>query len=114
MDIGAGSTIEIMAKTQLNLENMHYYFHKCVIQTDVFNITIVDGGCFSETLQVSPVDKEEADVALQYMAFTGVAEKESQQMLNCQIRMCMDDCEQPTDNSECPENDAYQYTITGR
>ena len=72
-------------------------------------VTIIKDGCYSETLQVTPT----SDTSFQMMTFSIDSETESKQFVVCKIKLCMDDCQKPTKNENCPEDEYYIYSIDG-
>ena len=97
------------------LPDISFYFDFCEVQTGSYNVRIIDGGCYSNSLMVGPIPTEDGTVKLGYVGFTGTDEDESNQTLVCNIQLCSDQvCNKPTDNSQCPNaNNGYMYTIDG-
>ena len=117
--MGVGSFIEATVTWDAELSTLAgvtFYLDQCQVQTGILDVGIVNGGCYSKALSVSPTSSTANTMSLSYMAFTAEAGKEQTQNLQCTVTMCMETCVQPASNADCPTSgtDAmYQYTITG-
>ena len=69
-----GSFIEAVVSWDLQeLEGVTYYLHQCQVQTGSTNVKIIDEGCYSTALSVTPGTSTSNTLPISYIAFTGAA-----------------------------------------
>ena len=115
----AGSQVETTLSFEMeSLSDVTFYFHQCQVETGTFNVKIIDGGCFSQALNVSPGPASGKEIKMSYMAFTDAATQwtEQVQTLQCTVRLCLATCAKPTTDEDCPTSGdaaSYQYKAYG-
>jgi len=107
--IFVGDLQEVSVNWDLTVSDISFYFKDCKIEQGNSEVPIIKSGCYSEALQITPI----SDTAFMMKTFTIENETDFSQFVVCQIKLCMDDCDKPTNNEDCPADEHYFYSITG-
>ena len=109
-----GSMLNVKATWDIEIENVWFYFRNCKVEQGGTLVSIIKDGCFSDKLKVKQTSEEPLSPAFQMMTFNIVGEEGNMQYVVCDIKLCdKNKCDKPENNHQCPQDDQYEYSITG-
>lgn len=108
-----GDLLDVTATWSVNaLKDVNFYFDQCGVKHDATTVNIVEGGCYSTALQVQPTPISATQISLKFKTFSVEGAQGTSQIISCNIKLCMNTCDKPTENTQCPSG-YFEYTIEG-
>ena len=111
--IELGQMLDVTVTWNLSLSDVSFYLRNCYLQQGASTVKVVKDGCLSETLQVSHTSQMQKSQSFRMMIFSIDGEESNEQFIDCFIKLCMQNCDKPTSDDQCPDDENYSYSLRG-
>ena len=119
--IGDGSNTEIVLGQMLDvtvswdviLSEVNFYLLNCYLEQGTSTVNVIKEGCLSEALQVSYTSQLQNRQSFQMAIFSIEGEESNEQFIVCKVRLCMETCDKPTSDDQCPDDPNYLFSLMG-
>ena len=112
-DIELGQMLDVAVTWDLTLSDVNFYLRTCYLAQGESTVNVIKDGCLSKTLKVSYTSQVQNNVSFEMVTFSIDGENSNDQFIGCSIKLCMQNCDKPTSDDQCPADEAYAYTIAG-
>ena len=99
-----------------NLKILHNLLKICFLTRYAIFTTLIQDGCFSEALHAKPGKNKATEVSMSFKSFTVTGEDSDSQAVVCYVKLCINECQKPTEDEQCPNEGTQQlfiYSVAG-
>ena len=111
--VNLGEMLDVTISWEIEPDYVSFYIEDCRVEQGATVVEIIKERCYSESLKVTPMYEAPYEHWFKMMTFTMDNESTNEQFIVCEIKICTDNCDKPTDNSQCPVSLHYKYSVNG-
>jgi len=112
-EIVLGQMLDVAVTWEVTLPDVNFYLRNCYLEQGTSTVNVIKDGCLSEALQVSYTSPLQNSQSFQMVIFSIEGEESNQQFIGCKIKLCMDTCDKPTSDDQCPDDQNYLFSLMG-
>jgi len=112
-DVRLGQMMDVSVTWDLSLSDVSFYLPNCYLQHGESTVHFIKDGCLSKTLQVSHISQMQNSQSFEMVTFSIDGEESNEQFIGCFIKLCMQNCDKPTSDDQCPDDENYSYSLRG-
>lgn len=93
------------------LNDIRFYIQRCEVAHDTTNVSLFKDGCMASVfVEDGSYSANTTEISYSYRTFkVKGADALSNQLIKCYLKICMNDCQQPAQDSDCEQNTPYKF-----
>ena len=112
-EIELGQMLDVSVTWDVTLSEVNFYLRNCYLEQGTSTVNVIKGGCLSKALQVSYTSQLQNRQSFQMAIFSIEGEESNEQFIVCKVRLCMETCDKPTSDDQCPDDPNYLFSLMG-
>ena len=112
-EIELGQMLDVSVTWDVTLSEVNFYIRNCYLEQGTSTVNVIKDGCLSKALQVSYTSQLQNTQSFKMVIFSIDGEESNEQSIGCQVMLCMETCDKPTSDDQCPDDPHYLFSLAG-